>query len=262
MAIYFEEAGDKNAPTIVFIHGGGMSGWMWKKQREAFGDYHLLIPDLPDHGKSLNEGSITIEDAADRTAELIRARAKGGRAHVVGHSLGGKIIVQMLAEHPETVDRAIVASALFRPMPLLNITMNMPTYRLSVWMLKSKTMLELQARQFNFPDDFYKENFKKEASATTVEMLGRIYSQLNGHLSLPEGLGRAEAPTLVIAGEKEPKAMRLSVADVAHALPNAKACLVRGGRHTFPWEQADVFTAAVRAWLEGGEINNQAIFEL
>lgn len=262
MAMYVDEYGDKGAPTVVFIHGGGMSGWMWKKQREAFGDYHLLIPDLPDHGKSLGEGAISIEGAADRVAELIRARANGGRAHVVGHSLGGKIIVQLLAEHPETVDRAVVASALFRPMPLLNATMNMPMYKLSVWMLQNRKILELQAKQFNFPDDSYRENFKKEAAATTADMLGRIYTQLNGHLSLPEGLSRAGAPTLVIAGEKEPKAMRMSVADVAHALPNSKAYLVRGGRHTFPWEKSDAFNAAIRAWITGNKINNPDIIEL
>ena len=40
MAIYYVESGNKDAPTIVFIHGGGISGWMWAKQVEYFKDYH------------------------------------------------------------------------------------------------------------------------------------------------------------------------------------------------------------------------------
>jgi len=32
--MYYEESGVMDAPTIVFIHGGGISGWMWKKQTD------------------------------------------------------------------------------------------------------------------------------------------------------------------------------------------------------------------------------------
>ena len=46
MPLYFEERGDKAATTIVFVHGGGTSGWMWGKQLEYFKDYHCLVPDL------------------------------------------------------------------------------------------------------------------------------------------------------------------------------------------------------------------------
>jgi pimeloyl-ACP methyl ester carboxylesterase len=262
MSLYFEEMGNKNAPTIVFIHGGGVSGWMWQKQWEAFGDYHVLIPDLPDHGKSMGEGKIDIADSADRVAALIKERANGGRAHVVGHSLGAKVIVQTLATHPEVIDRAVVASALFRPVPLMNLMLNMPAYRLTVWMLKSRRVLDMQARQFNFPNDFYRENFKREISAETPEILSRIYDQLNKYIALPEGLGGAHAPTLVLAGEKELKAMRLSVGNIARALPDAQGFLVKGALHNYPWAQYEVFNATVRAWLEGKEIAHPGILPL
>lgn len=29
MAANFKEAGNKNGKTIVFIHKGGINGWMW-----------------------------------------------------------------------------------------------------------------------------------------------------------------------------------------------------------------------------------------
>lgn len=259
MAVYVEETGDKNAETIVFIHGGGVAGWMWKMQRQAFGDYHLLIPDLPDHGRSASEGHITIEDAAERVASLIRKRAKDGKAHVVGHSLGGKIAVQLLADHPEAIDRAVVASALFRPYPLIGWTANMTACRLSVWMLKNKAVLRMQADQFKFPDDGYRGNFMADTAMQTPESLHRILAEMNNHSKLPAGLERAQVPTLVVAGEREPKAMRLSVADVARALPQAKSCLVKGGRHTFPWEKSDAFNDVIRSWLTGREIDNPEI---
>ncbi len=257
--MYYVETGNQNGQTIVFIHGGGMAGWMWKKQWEAFQDYHLLIPDLPDHGKSKNDGAIDIQDSAERIAALIREKANGGRAHVVGHSLGAKIIVQLLATHPELVNRAVVASALFRSMPLLNMMLNMPAYRMTVRMLKNKTIMDMQARQFGFPDADYEENFKLEAAGETVEMLERIYTQLHKYQKLPQGLDRAEAPTLILCGEKEPSAMRQSALDLAKALPNGRAYVVCGGKHNFPWAQHEAFNHAVRAWLTGLSVDHPLI---
>ena len=41
-----DEHGPADAPTIVFLHGGGGGGWMWRPQVEGLPDYHLLVPDL------------------------------------------------------------------------------------------------------------------------------------------------------------------------------------------------------------------------
>jgi pimeloyl-ACP methyl ester carboxylesterase len=61
MRIHFEELGNKNAQTLVFNHGEGVSSWVWKKQVEYFSNYHCLLPDLPEHGKSINERPFSIK---------------------------------------------------------------------------------------------------------------------------------------------------------------------------------------------------------
>ena len=112
------ECGPDTAPTICFLHGGGISGWMWRPQVEALQDsYHCLIPNLPEHGLSAEVGPFTIADAAHRVAELIRERGHGGCAHVIGLSEGAQITVQLLGSIPEIVDHAIVSSALMHPLP-------------------------------------------------------------------------------------------------------------------------------------------------
>ena len=260
--MYVEQRGNNGAPSIVFIHGGGVAGWMWKKQWESFSDFQCLLPDLPDHGKSTSDGPIDIGDCAKRIADLIREKANGGKAHVVGHSLGAKILVELLATQPGVVDHAVVASALFRRIPLMNLMLNMPSYKLIVWMLKSKWVLAKQTKQFAFPDEFYADNFKKEICQQTPQMLDRIYTQLNRHLVLPENLRKAQVPTLVIAGEREPKAMRESAADIAGAMPNAKAFLLKGAKHNYPWGQADEFNEAVRTFIADGNPNGNRLLHV
>jgi len=257
--MYYEESGTQNAPSIVFIHGGGISGWMWKKQVASFQDYHCIVPDLPEHGKSIAEQPLTISDSADRIAELIRSLSTYSKAHVVGHSIGAKIIVEMLSRHPDVVDHAVIVSALFRPIPLLKLFLNRTTYKWTVSMLKSKRLLAYQVKQFGFPDEDDRQNLMKDFQLLTVDILDRVYGELYKHLKLPDHLMQASAPSLVMAGTKEPKAMRESVKDIVKALPSAKGFVFDGCGHNIPWKARDVFNLTVREWISDKPLTSQAL---
>jgi pimeloyl-ACP methyl ester carboxylesterase len=216
--MYFEEIGNAAAPTIVFIHGGGVGGWMWEKQLEHFKDYHCIVPDLPEHGKSLNDGQISIRDSACQIAELIEKHASGGKAYVVGHSLGAKVAIELISIRPDLVISSVVASALFRQIPLMHSLHKPYIYKLTTSMLKPRWAAALTCRQFKFPDKKFDDNCIREFQGLTAQRLYRIYDELYQNLSLPEGLKNANVPTLVIAGEKEPGAMKKSVTDITCVL--------------------------------------------
>ena len=115
--LYFVSSGPETAKSIVFLHGGGAAGWMWRNQMKAFSqDYHILVPDLPEQGKSVQAGEYTTERAADLVAELIRTHARDGKAHVVGLSEGAQVTVALLARQSRIIDHAVVSSANMRPM--------------------------------------------------------------------------------------------------------------------------------------------------
>lgn len=259
MSIYFEESGNTDAPAIVFIHGGGISGWMWNKQVAAFQDYHCIVPDLPEHGESIGEKPLTISDSADRIAELIKKHTKNQKAHVVGHSIGAKIIVELLSKYPDVIDHAVIVSALFRPIPLLKTSCNRFTYNLSVRMMKNNRILNYMVKQFGFPDEDDRKNLMEDFRLLTVDSMDSIYGELFSHLKLPEHLSDAYAPTLVMAGEKEPKAMRESANDIAKALPDAKAVLFHDCRHDIPWKASVEFNRTVREWISDEALTSSAL---
>jgi pimeloyl-ACP methyl ester carboxylesterase len=99
--LYFRESGAAAAPTIVFLHGGGASGWTWLPAVERLSEYHALVPDLPEQGRSQDSGPLSIPRAARLVADLIRERAHGGKVHLVGLSLGAQIGVELLATSPD-----------------------------------------------------------------------------------------------------------------------------------------------------------------
>ncbi|MFZ7103150.1 MAG: alpha/beta fold hydrolase [Peptococcaceae bacterium] len=249
MALYLEGSGNKGAPTIIFIHGGGVSSWIWKKQLEYFKDYHCLALDLPEHGKSINAGQISIQDSALQIAEIIEKYANGSKAHLIGHSLGAKVIVELLSCRPELVDHAIIASALFRPVPLMKLSHKPFVYKFTAYLLKRKWVTSLSIKQYRFPDKTFAANYRQELQGLTAGMLYRIYDELYKNLSLPKELAKAAVPTLLIAGEKEPQEMRESVLDMLAIMPEARGIFIKEGFHTYPWALYGEFNKIVEDWI-------------
>ena len=257
--LYVSEYGSSSNPTIVFLHGGGGGGWMWQPQVEALkAEYHLLVPDLPEHGHSAAIKPFTIASSADHVAELIRTRAHGGKAHVVGLSEGAQITVALLAKAPELVDHAFISSALVREM------FGMSWFGAGVWaamyrsiepLNKYKWWMLLNMRSNGIPDRFLPE-MAEAYKSLTAEAFGHIIAE-NQRFRLPEGLERVTSPTLVVGGRKEYKIMHQSIKDVAAAIPGARGYLVSHTKkmslsqeHNWSMTAPELFTCTVRAWIE------------
>ncbi|MFE0376415.1 alpha/beta fold hydrolase [Streptomyces inhibens] len=91
----------ESALPIVFVHGIRVSGTMWRPVRERIGDRHpTAAPDLPGHGARRGE-RFTMSGAVDAVAEAIDEL--GGRALVVGLSLGGYTGIATAGCHPGRV---------------------------------------------------------------------------------------------------------------------------------------------------------------
>jgi pimeloyl-ACP methyl ester carboxylesterase len=258
--LYVNETGPRSAPTIVFVHGGGGAGWMWQPQVQALErDYHLLVPDLPEHGRSAAVKPFTIAGSAAHIAELIRSRAHGGKAHLVGLSEGAQITVALLAAAPELADHAIVSSALVRKMfgmSWFGAGFWAAMYRSIMPLNRHEWWIRLNMRSYGIPDRFLAE-MRETYKALTAEAFGNLIAE-NQRFRLPAGLERVAAPTLVVGGRKEYKIMHQSIKDVAAAIPGAKGCLVHHTQkmplsleHNWNLSAAELFTRTVRAWLEG-----------
>lgn len=102
-----------SGPPAVLLHGWPQTWFAWQATMERLSRrFTLIAPDL--RGVGLSERPPTGYDK--RTiAEDIRAliaRAAGGRAHVVGHDMGGKAAYMLAHLHPESVDRLVLVDCL------------------------------------------------------------------------------------------------------------------------------------------------------
>jgi pimeloyl-ACP methyl ester carboxylesterase len=260
-SLFFRGAGPPDATTIVFLHGGGVGWWMWQPVMSFLEDYRCLALDQPEHGGSSHIKPFTIPLAATKTAELIRDQTSGGRACVVGLSVGAQILVQLLATAPERVERAIISSALLRPVPGLG-WLRSPgglawIYRMTMAPFKaSDRWIRLNMKYAAGIPESYFPSFKQDWQALTEAEFVNLMAA-NQRFRLPIGLERATAPVLVLAGKKEHRAMKQSARDLLGSLPRAAGGLVSLGEkataaqeHNWAMTAPELFAATVRAWIE------------
>ncbi|MEI2643014.1 MAG: alpha/beta fold hydrolase [Candidatus Nanopelagicales bacterium] len=110
--MFVHEQGVPGAPAVLFLHGAGASGLMWREHFNVLADrFHCLAPDLPGFGASRDFPFVSREVTSELVAELVEARAPAGRAHVVALSWGGGIAHELLARRPDLVDHVVIDGA-------------------------------------------------------------------------------------------------------------------------------------------------------
>ncbi|AEG19225.1 alpha/beta fold hydrolase [Methanobacterium paludis] len=254
MNLYVEERGQENSETIIFLHGGGISGWMWTEQLEAFKDYHLLILDLPEHGKSVDVKPFTMKSAAEMVVDIIRTRAHGGRAHLVGISLGGQLILEILSTAPEVVDHVLISGTLVQSIPHTETMLKLLDYAFKAYVPVKDTDFFIKAnmRTYNISKSYFKE-FKESTRLIKPDSLDRILHE-NMLFQMPSGLENADVPVLVMAGEKEYKVIKESAEDLIKVLPNAKGITAPKVGHMWNLEYPNLFNKVLRRWITNGAL--------
>ncbi|GAA3080554.1 alpha/beta hydrolase [Pseudonocardia yunnanensis] len=109
--IAFWESG--TGEPLLLVHGGLCADWFLPVARELQG-YRVVRTHRAGYGRSRNlTGTLTVLDHARHCAEALRS-LRIERAHVVGHSSGASVALQMAVTHPELV-RSLVLIEPARP---------------------------------------------------------------------------------------------------------------------------------------------------
>jgi len=248
MSLYVSETGSTSAPTIVFLHALGLSSWMWTEQIAALEQtYHCLAIDLPGNGESNQTEWQSFADTAAQIAAVIREKAAGGKAHIVGLSLGGYAALYVLRDHADVVESVVISGV--TPSPL-------PNRRL--WRLLSKTLMpmllltplgsSLMAKMMQLPDDAA-ALYRRDSKRLTRLAIERIYQEIIT-FHLPPAFGQRPQRLLAAAGEHDVAQIKNGLGDFLALLPNAEAVIAPGAHHGWNGEYPQLFTDMIRAWVE------------
>ena len=99
------EFSGEGATSLVLLHGVTANHAVWAPiVDELEKEFHVMAVDQRGHGLSDRpKAGYTASDYAADVQALIETRAKGGRAFVVGHSLGSRNAIVAAAQSPQCV---------------------------------------------------------------------------------------------------------------------------------------------------------------
>jgi pimeloyl-ACP methyl ester carboxylesterase len=274
--LFVEEIGPRSTRGVVFIHGSALRTDVWHYQMAGLGEHRLVFYDLRGHGRSVPKGDLdfTLKTLGDDLLAVIED-AGLDEVVVVGHSVGGMLALQLLAERrdlrgapikglvlvnstygpgAETVIGGTAVArlerAVRRPLDFLGAKHEY-VHRLRSLIRPSDTLFMAvalaafgpspSARQVDFTYDM-----TADTNTDVIFDLIKCYRDLD----VGDKLGDINVPTLVIGGTHD----RLTVSDaseyLAAHLPKAELKLFERCGHMSMLERHREFNSVVTSFLD------------
>lgn len=108
--VYYEVSG-RGARTLVLIHGWTCDHTFWEAQLPALDrEYKVLAVDLPGHGRSEAHADYPMSLFA-RAVEAVLAKEKTPKATLIGHSMGGAVMLEFSRRFPEKLQAVVLVDS-------------------------------------------------------------------------------------------------------------------------------------------------------
>ncbi len=249
ISLTMDVAGPPDAQVVLFVHGTRVTRHMWHPQMRAFAsDYRMVTIDLPAHG-SLKHVPFRLHDAKERIVEALDG-ACGGRAIVVGQSMGGYLSMLVAAERPDAVAGLVLSNCSAEPRTVARHATG------SVWSYLRMAMRQRVNGHVPGPEAWPTEDDAVESTVFEPATHGILFRGSSRALAsalrmrfLPH-LAAYPGPTLIINGEHDP-VFRRSEREFLDACRDGRLVVVEGAGHLVNIEGAEAFNAALRAFVDG-----------
>ena len=253
LALAFEEYGEASAPALIILHGFFASSRNWRKiARKLAEHFHVYVIDMRNHGDS--EHSLTMDYpsmAAD--IELFLDTRQLTSAHLLGHSMGGKVAMWLALSNPECINKLIVAD--IAPVSyrhsfdnliqaLKQLPLEQLTNRKQADSLLSGPIPESSFRQFLLQNLILKQG--KYQWRIDLDIFANTADNI---IAFPDTGTLSAYPdkVLFLAGETSNYIVKESVSNL---FPNAEIKKIAKAGHWLHAEQPDAFCAAVNTFLD------------
>jgi len=248
----FEAFGESDACPIIILHGFLASARNWRTVAKSLAETHrVYVVDMRNHGASPHA---ELMDYPTMAADLLQFMDGIGleKAHLLGHSMGGKVAMWFAMHYSERVEKLIVVD--IAPInyshsfdPMLHALRKLPLENLA-----NRKQAELPLADV-IPDLGFRQFLLQNLLLRDGVYFWRInldIIQSNAHhvVGFPQtSITSYDAPALFVVGEHSDYVDHTAVFD---KFPHAKICEIPGTGHWLYVEAPEMFCNMVSSWLE------------
>ncbi|NOT56957.1 MAG: alpha/beta hydrolase [Deltaproteobacteria bacterium] len=150
LKLHYVDWGNPEKPLAVLVHGGRDHARNWDWVAQALREhYHVIVPDLRGHGDSeWARGSeyAMVEYVVDM-AQLL-AQLDSFPAILIGHSLGGGIVLQYSGVYPEKVRKVVAIEGLGPPPHMIDQQSKHAYERMQLWITQMRDLAGRLPRRY------------------------------------------------------------------------------------------------------------------
>ena len=259
--LYYESHGHGEA--LIFVPSTAYSGEVWKpSQMPLASSLNLIFHDPRGCGAQRNAKRI-YDRANGADIVALMDHVKISSAHLIGHSMGGRIALSLTQNFPGRVKSLIMAASGSGPAarPGSDCIPGLP-HRMVV------DLVEMGFEKFIYDeivesDTFFTKDYREKHRAEVEEFFRLAWAT---HAKLPESiylciarhnfegthrLGDVKAPTLVLIGEADTIGSNHIAQSrvLVERIPGAEMKVLKGQSHGFFWQAPDETNRVILDWV-------------
>lgn len=246
---------DTNGTPMLVLHG--LFGMLdnWGSFGREFGEempVHLL--DLRNHGKSFHSDEMSIDAMVEDLVNYMDQNAIQ-KANLLGHSLGGKVVMQFAITYPEKVEKLIVADMSPKAYPphhqgifkaLNSVDLSQLSTRIEAEEQLKQYIPEIGVIQFLLKNLYWDDNKKLQWRFNLPVLTEKYNSFVTGAIKF----GVFDGPTLFLGGANSNYILPQDEFLIKQQFPKSEIKRISNAGH---WVQADnpkEFNADVWSFLK------------
>jgi len=255
------------AETLVWCHGVFGQGKNFTRVAKDLvaGDpdrWRCVLLDPPNHGRSPWTAEISYPQMAASVARMIEQLSPGRPVHLLGHSMGGKVVMRTALDRPDLLSSLIVVdmAPVVSPLNLRFDPLTRAMRSLDLSRLETRTEAEAQL-SVGVPDrtvrQFLLQNLRHDVHAPAgrqwrwqmnLELLDRQMSRI---ADWPDPQGRHwDGPTLWISGEDSDYVHDSYQPAMSALFPRVRRVRVKNSGHWVHSDQPEIFVQVLRGFLK------------
>ena len=258
-------------PPVVFVHGLFGQGKNWTTVAKGLADRHrVTLLDLPNHGHSPWTDRVDYVDMARLVADELEQLDEP--ATLVGHSMGGKVAMQLALRRPELLRALVVVDVAPTAYPESGGRTDDPDEEASPFAAYIAAMRAVDLDQLRTREDaeaalrsvvpsrmvrsFLLQSLVREGLGTAggwrwrlnLEALARDLGHLRGFPEPPPG-ATFDGPVLWVAGANSTYVLPEDRARMDELFPATRLVRIKNAGHWVHSEQPEVFLETLRRFL-------------